>query len=53
MYKISVIIPTFNVQEDLQRAMNSLLNQTMIFGNLEVILVDDCSTDNTRNVINK
>lgn len=50
-YKISVIIPTFNVENDLQRAINSLLNQTIGFENLEIILVDDNSTDNTQKVI--
>lgn len=50
-YKISIIIPTFNVENDLQRAINSLLNQTIGFENLEIILVDDNSTDNTQEII--
>ena len=52
MYKISIIIPTFNAQKDIKRAMDSLLTQTIGFENLEVLLIDDCSTDNTREVIN-
>ena len=50
-YKISMIIPTFNVEDDLKRAMDSLLNQTFGFENIEVLLVDDFSTDNTRQLI--
>lgn len=46
-----MIIPTFNVEFDLNRAMNSLLRQTIGFENIEVILVDDYSTDNTREII--
>lgn len=50
-YKISMIIPTFNVEDDLKRAIDSLLNQTIGFKNIEVLLVDDFSTDKTRQVI--
>ena len=46
-----MIIPTFNVENDLKRAMDSLINQTIGFENIEVVIVDDCSTDNTRNII--
>ena len=50
-YKISMIIPTYNIGTDLNRSINSLFNQTIGFKNIEVILVDDYSTDNTRNII--
>ena len=50
-YKISMIIPTFNVEDDLKRAIYSLLNQTIGFEFIEVLLVDDFSTDNTRQLI--
>lgn len=49
--KISIIIPTFNVEDYIDYAMNSILRQTFGFSNLEVIFVDDCSTDNTRDII--
>ena len=50
-YKISMIIPTFNAEKDLERAISSLMKQTIGFENIEVLLVDDLSTDNTRKVI--
>lgn len=43
--KVSVIIPCFNVSQYVPRAMNCLLNQTLGFDSLQVILVDDASTD--------
>ncbi len=43
--KISVIIPVFNAEKYLRECLESLLNQT--FTDFEVILVDDCSTDNS------
>lgn len=49
MQKISVIIPIYNVEKFLDRTIPAVLNQT--YSNLEVILVDDGSTDNSGKII--
>ncbi len=45
-YKLTVIIPTFNTGDFLISAINSIKEQTIGFENIELILVDDKSTDN-------
>jgi glycosyltransferase involved in cell wall biosynthesis len=42
---ISVLIPTYNVENFIEEAINSICIQT--YSNLEIIVVDDCSTDLT------
>lgn len=46
-----MIIPVFNSDDCLDVAVNSVINQTIGFENIELIIVDDCSTDNTLDVI--
>lgn len=48
---VSVVVPIYNVEEYIEKCVDSILNQT--YDNLEVILVNDGSTDNSRNIIDK
>ena len=48
---ISVIIPTFNREKTISYCLQSVLAQT--YKNFEVVVVDDCSTDNTVNVVKR
>ena len=43
--KVSVILPVFNAEKFLGECLESILNQTL--KDFEVIIVDDCSTDNS------
>lgn len=45
--EINVIIPCYNIQNYIGRCLDSLLSQTIGFENLEIILVNDASTDDT------
>lgn len=53
MAKISVIVPFYNVEKYVDRCMNSLLNQSIGLENLELILVDDASTDDTVKILKR
>lgn len=51
MKKISVIMPTYNQAKFIQESIDSVLNQT--FENWELIIVDDGSTDDTKEILDK
>ena len=47
--KISILMTVFNAEKYLLKSIESILSQK--FGNFEFIIVDDCSTDNSQNII--
>lgn len=51
MYKVSVIIPVYNVENEIERCLNSIIVQT--YKNIEIIIIDDGSTDNTKKIIDR
>lgn len=49
MPKISVIVPVYNTEKFLPKCLDSLVSQT--YDDLEIILVDDCSSDNSLDIL--
>lgn len=49
--KISVVLPTYNGEKSIKKSIESVLNQT--YTNWELIIVNDCSTDDTLLVAQK
>ena len=49
MPKISVIVPVYNTEKYIEKCLQSILSQTM--NDIEIIVVNDGSTDNSENVI--
>ena len=49
--KVTIVVPCYNVENYLERCLDSLLSQT--YSELEVVMVEDCSTDTTRDIVRK
>ena len=49
--KVSIIVPVYNVQRYIVKCLDSLVNQTL--SNIEVIVINDGSTDNSIDIIKK
>lgn len=49
--KVSVIMPLYNAAREVETALKSVLKQT--WENIELIVVDDCSTDNSMEILKK
>lgn len=51
MSKVSIIVPVYNSEKYLKKCLESLINQT--FKDIEIIIVNDGSTDNSVNIVNE
>ena len=49
--KLSIIIPVYNSEKFLDKCLASIINQT--YKNLEIIIINDGSTDNSKKIIDK
>ena len=50
-FLISTIIPVFNCEKYIESSINSVINQSINFNNLQLIIIDDGSLDNSKKII--
>lgn len=50
MPKVSIVVPVYNVEKYIDKCLESLVNQTL--QDIEIIVVNDGSTDNSETIIN-
>ena len=48
---ISVLLSVYNDDKNIQKSIDSILSQS--YKNIELLVIDDCSTDNTYKIINE
>ena len=51
-YELSVIIPVYNVEKYIGECLDSVVNQSIGIYNIEVIVVNDATPDNSMDIIN-
>ena len=51
MTKVSIIVPVYNVEQYLEKCLNSLVNQTI--KDFEIIIVNDGTKDSSQKIIDK
>ena len=51
MPKVSIIVPNYNHSKFLEKRLDSIFNQT--YKDFEIILLDDCSTDDSLKILNE
>ena len=51
MKTVSVLVPVYNVENYIERCILSIFNQS--YDNLEIIIVDDCTPDNSMSVVQR
>ena len=49
-FDFSIIISTYNSELGIKKSIDSIINQTHAFSNIEIIIVDNNSDDNTKNI---
>lgn len=52
-FKISAVIPTYNAEKYIRQCIDSIVDQTLGIENIEVIVVNDNSTDSTLDILEK
>ncbi|MCR8744697.1 glycosyltransferase [Romboutsia lituseburensis] len=50
---ISILMTSYNVEKYIEQAINSIINQSIGFQNIEIIIIDDASTDKTTQIIKR
>lgn len=50
-FKVSVVMPVYNAEKTLRKTIDSVIRQTIGFENIEFLILDDKSTDNSRPII--
>lgn len=53
MISVSIIVPCYNVEKYIRRCIDSIIRQTIGFQNIQLILVDDVSTDRTLEILHE
>ncbi len=51
MKKVSIILPCYNAEKTVTETLDSVINQTFPLNDLEIIVVDDCSSDGTLDIL--
>ena len=51
--KISVVIPAYNASKYIEKTLQSIVNQSLARKKFEIIVIDDCSLDDTFNIVRK
>ena len=51
MYELSVIIPVYNVEKYIAQCLDSIVNQSIGIENIEVIIVNDATPDNSMEIV--
>ncbi len=51
--KVSVIVPVYNAKKYVEECLTSLVNQTLAAEEIEILAVDDCSTDGSRAILER